>query len=223
MLLFAMMHARFAPVFRPVRNALAWLLELHRPVPERSEAEITAEVQRNYRWNFSVNLLDGAFFWFGASFMSSATILPLFVSKLTTSPLAIGLLAVFAQASWFLPQLFTANLVERLARKKPVVVNLGLFMERLPVWGLVLAASQFGVNNPPIVTALDLNNRPKYYEWPEEVRRAGTYPDPVVRGISAEDRNKMYGRFNRPQAKGDLRAVLLLCRRPDLYPPRTGP
>ena len=149
MLLFAMMHARFAPVLRPFRSALAWMLELHKPVPERSEAEIAAEVQRNYRWNFSVNLLDGAFFWFGASFMSSATILPLFVSKLTTSPLAIGLLAVFAQASWFLPQLFTANLVERLARKKPVVVNLGLFAERLPVWGLVLAAL-IAVSNPTL-------------------------------------------------------------------------
>ena len=125
------------------------MLELHKPVPERSEAQIAAEVQHNYRWNFSVNLLDGAFFWFGASFMSSATILPLFVSKLTTSALAIGLLAVFAQASWFLPQLFTANLVERLARKKPVVVNLGLFAERLPVWGLVLA-TLIAVSNPTL-------------------------------------------------------------------------
>ena len=149
MLLFAMMHAWLAPVLRPFRSVLAWMLELQKPVPERGETEIAAEVQRNYRWNFSVNLLDGAFFWFGASFMSSATILPLFVSKLTPSPLAIGLLAVFAQASWFLPQLFTANLVERLARKKPVVVNLGLFMERLPVWGLVLAA-MIAVSNPTL-------------------------------------------------------------------------
>ena len=140
MLLFAFIAARLAPVFRPIRSTLAWLLELNKPVPEHTEAEIAAEAQRNYGWNFTVNLLDGAFFWFGASFMSSATILPLFISKLTPSPLAIGLLAVFSQASWFLPQLFTANLVERLARKKPVVVNLGLFLERLPVWGLVLAA-----------------------------------------------------------------------------------
>lgn len=125
---------------QPLRSLIGWLLELNKPVPERDEPEIAAEVERNYRWNFTVNLLDGAFFWFGASFMSSATILPLFVSKLTSSPLAIGLLAVFASASWFLPQLFTANIVERLARKKPVVVNLGLFLERLPVWGLVLAA-----------------------------------------------------------------------------------
>ncbi len=133
----------------PLRNILAWLLELHKPVPERSADEIAAEVERNYRWNFAVNLLDGAFFWFGASFMSGATILPLFVSKLTPSPLALGLLAVLSQASWFLPQLFTANIVERLPRKKAVVVNLGLFTERLPVWGLVVAAL-IAVHNPTL-------------------------------------------------------------------------
>ena len=49
---------------------------------------------------------------------------------------------MIAQAGWFLPQLFTANLTEQLARKKPVVVNLGLFLERLPVWLMVAAAAQ---------------------------------------------------------------------------------
>jgi MFS family permease len=59
--------------------------------------------------------------------------MPLFLSKITTNPLAFGLLAVIAQSGWFLPQLFTANWMERMSRKKPVVVNLGLFTERLPV------------------------------------------------------------------------------------------
>lgn len=122
-------------------SALRRLLEIDRPVAPRSETELAAEVARNYRWNFTVNLLDGAFFWFGLSFISSTTIAPLFISKLTSSTLLIGLLAVVAQAGWFIPQLFTANAVERLARKKPVVVNLGLFTERLPVWLLVLAAA----------------------------------------------------------------------------------
>jgi len=125
---------------RWMRTALGWLLELDRPAPLRPEAEIAAEVERNYRWNFAVNLLDGASFWFGASFMSSATIVPLFISKLTPNPLALGLAAVIAQGTWYLPQLFTANAVERLARKKPVVVNLGFFTERLPLLVLVLAA-----------------------------------------------------------------------------------
>jgi len=109
-------------------------------VPPRSEAEIAAEVEQHYRWNFAVNLLDGLFFWFGISFASSTTILPLFISKLTTSTLPIGLVAVIAQSGWFLPQLLTANAVERLARKKPVVVNLGFFSERVPIWLLVVAA-----------------------------------------------------------------------------------
>ncbi len=120
--------------------ALAWLLQLDRPVPPRSEDEIAAEVARNYPWNFTVNLLDGIFFWLGASFISSTTILPLFLSKLTSNPLPFGILATLAQAGWFLPQLFTANAMERLARKKPVVVNLGLFLERLPIWAMVLTA-----------------------------------------------------------------------------------
>jgi len=120
--------------------ALRWLLRMDQPVPSRTDQELATEVERHYRWNYAVNLLDGASFWFGGSFISSTTILPLFVSKLTSNPLPIGLLAVIAQSAWFLPQLFTANAVERLARKKPVIVNLGLFTERLPLWGLLLAA-----------------------------------------------------------------------------------
>jgi len=123
---------------------LRWLLQADQPAPPRTETEITVEVEQNYRWNFTVNLLDGATFWFGLSFISSATIVPLFISKLTPSPLAIGLAAVIAQGAWFLPQLFTANAVERLARKKPVVVNLGFFLERVPMWVMVLAAALAG-------------------------------------------------------------------------------
>lgn len=89
-------------------------------------------------------------------------------------------------------------------------------------WGVVVAASQFGVANPPVVTTIDLDNRPKFYQWPDEVRREGTYPDPVKRNIPREDRDKMYGRFNRPVAAGDLRAVILQCRRPELYAPAQG-
>lgn len=120
--------------------ALRWLLRMDQPVPSRTDQELAIEVERHYKWNYAVNLLDGASFWFGMSFISSSTILPLFVSKLTSNPLPIGLLAVFAQSAWFLPQLFTANAVERLARRKPVIVNLGLFTERLPLWGLIVAA-----------------------------------------------------------------------------------
>jgi MFS family permease len=124
---------------RPGR-ILSALLQTDLPVAPRSDAEIADEVEHNYRWNLTVNLLEGTAFWFGLSFISASTIVPLFISKLTSSPLPIGLAAVIAQGAWFLPQLFTANAVEGLPRKKPVVVRLGLFLERLPVWLLVVAA-----------------------------------------------------------------------------------
>lgn len=119
---------------------MRWLLRVDPPAPARSASDVAAEVERHYRWNFVVNLLDGAAFWLGLSFMSSTTIVPLYVSKLTSSQLAIGLIAVIANSGWFLPQLFTANTVQRLPRRKPVVVNLGFFTERLPLWLLPLSA-----------------------------------------------------------------------------------
>lgn len=117
-----------------VRTAWRRLLQLDQPAIPRSDSDIAAEVERNYSWNFAVNLLDGTIFWFGLNFVSASTIVPLFVSKLTESTLLIGLVAVIGHGSWYLPQIFTAGSIEKLARKKPVVVNLGLFLERLPVW-----------------------------------------------------------------------------------------
>ena len=122
------------------RRLIRWVLELDRPIPARTDQEIEALVEHNYRWNFGANLADGASFWLGMSFVSSTTIIPLFVSKLTPSTLAIGLVAMLAQGGWFLPQIFTANWVERLPRRKPVLVSGGLLLERLPVWIFVLAA-----------------------------------------------------------------------------------
>ena len=122
------------------RQLLRTLLQVDKPAPPRTEAELTAEAEENYRWNFSVNLLDGTSFWFGLSFFSAATIIPLFISQLTDSTLALGIVAMIAQGAWFAPQLFTANVVERLSRKKPVVVQLGFFLERVPVWITAVAA-----------------------------------------------------------------------------------
>ena len=119
---------------------LRWLVLADRPVALRTEADLTSETERNYTWNFATNLADGALVWFGTSLISATTVLPLFVSKLTPSPLAIGLVAIIAQGAWFLPQLFTANYTERLPRRKPVIVNLGFFLERLPMAFLLLAA-----------------------------------------------------------------------------------
>ena len=122
------------------RLAARWLLRMDTPLPERTDAELDAEQDRHYAWNFAVNLIDNVFFWFSLSFISATTILPLFVSKLTDSPIPIALLAVLAQSSWFLPQLLAAGITERVPRMKPIVINLGFLAERFPMLLLPVAA-----------------------------------------------------------------------------------
>jgi MFS family permease len=96
--------------------------------------------EKNYRWNFTVNLLDGASFWFGASFISATTILPLYISKLTPSLIPIGLIGIISSAGWFLPQLFSARITERVKKVKDIAVGWGLMLERFPVWVMMFSA-----------------------------------------------------------------------------------
>lgn len=98
------------------------------------------EVERHYRHNFIFNLLDGANFWLGYSFIAPGVILPLYVSHFTDSKLMIGLVATISATGYFLPQLFTANWVERMPRKRDVVVKLGFIAERVPLFLFPLAA-----------------------------------------------------------------------------------
>jgi MFS family permease len=105
-----------------------------------ADADFEREIERNYRYNAVVNVLDGTFFWFGASFITARTILPLYVSHFSDSKLLIGLVSMLANTGYLLPQLFTVNWIQRLPRKKVAPVNVGLFTERLPVILMVPAA-----------------------------------------------------------------------------------
>ncbi len=98
-----------------------------------------AAVEKNYRHNFIIGVLDGTFFWLGTSFIAAGVILPLFVSRLTDNPLLIGLVAVINSAGFLLPQLFTANWVQHLPIKKVLPVKLGFFSERVPIFLLPIA------------------------------------------------------------------------------------
>jgi MFS family permease len=113
--------------------------ELREVQSNQTSTNIDSEVERNYRHNFTVNVLDGTTFWLGTSFIATRTILPVYVSHLTDSTLAIGLLAMIVSTGWLLPQLFTANWVQRLPVKKVVVVQVGSYAERLPLFLMILS------------------------------------------------------------------------------------
>ena len=123
------------------------MLQVDLPASERSDEDVEAEASQNYRWNFGVNLADGALFMLAQTFISATTILPFFVSRLTDNPFYIGLLAVIAHGGWFFPQLFSAGPIERTSRKKPWLINLGFFIERLPLM-LLPATALLAVRAP---------------------------------------------------------------------------
>ena len=107
---------------------------------DRTEEQFQEEVERNYRWNFTFFTFEITAFFFGSTLISGWTIVPLYISKLTTSPIPIGIAALLTQGSAYLPQIFTANLIERSPAMKPLVVRIGFFLERIPLVLLVLSA-----------------------------------------------------------------------------------
>ncbi len=72
-----------------------------------------------YRRNFLAGLVHGVFFQASNAFSSVNTVLPAFLSTLTASSVAVGILAAAQRVGQVLPQLFTAYLIEDRPRKKP--------------------------------------------------------------------------------------------------------
>jgi MFS family permease len=108
-------------------------------------------VARHFRRNFIVNTADGMAWVFGASFFSVTTILPVYASRLTDSPILIGMIPALTDAGWYLPQLLMSRRVERLRRTMPTVALLG-GLERIPY--LALPAVTLWVDRLPRQAAI---------------------------------------------------------------------
>ena len=96
-------------------------------------------IRQNLKHNITIGLWDGGLFGVALGFASFGTILPLFVSSMTTSALLIGLVPAIHSVGWQLPQLFTASYVSRLRRYKRNVI-LTTIHERVPFLGFAIVA-----------------------------------------------------------------------------------
>jgi MFS family permease len=180
----------------PVKIVLTLEKKDIQPVTEdiASDLVIQEHLKRNYRWNFLVNTMDGASFGFGMSFFSSTIILPLFVSHFTNSPLTIGLISFLGWGGIFLPQLFTANAVERAPRKKFFPVTLGFFLERLPILLLVPAVYFLAIRQPVLTLVIFF----VLYTW----QNVGTgvilvgWQDMIAKIIPVDKRGRFFGISN---------------------------
>ena len=123
------------------------------------KAELMQDLTRkNLKFNFFVNLADGGFFGFAVGFASYTTIIPLFVTTMTSSPILIGLIPAIHNMGWQLPQLFIANHLSKLERIKPLTLLLTI-QERLPILALALVAAavpKIGISFALVATFLIL-------------------------------------------------------------------
>lgn len=94
-----------------------------------------SEENRDLQHNYIANIGDGAFFGFGVGFASYTTVIPLFISTLTSSAALIGLVPAIHNVGWQLPQLLTASKISKMERVKPFVMFMTIH-ERLPILGL---------------------------------------------------------------------------------------
>jgi MFS family permease len=111
------------------------------------------QVEKNYRWNFSVNVLDVAFYTLAMSVISQATILPLLISQLTPSKLVIGLVPAIYSLGFLLPQLLTASYTEQLKRKLPFLSPASAIGERTPYLLMAIFIFFFAKNTPGVALA----------------------------------------------------------------------
>lgn len=93
----------------------------------------------NSRWNFVTLGADISFFSLGLGVSSAYTVLPLFVSHLTSDNTIIALIPAIRALGTFAPQLLIAPLVERRRHVLPMILVMTIG-ERLPFLLLALAA-----------------------------------------------------------------------------------
>jgi len=72
--------------------------------------------------NFILGVVSGAIFRLGFSFTDPHTVLPLFVSLLTSSKVLIGSVVTIKAFGWFMPQVFIASFTEHWQKRKPIYI-----------------------------------------------------------------------------------------------------
>lgn len=76
----------------------------------------------DHRRSYRLGIANGILFSLGLAFVDPVTVLPTFVSRLTDSELAIGLISVIGSSGWFLPQIFAASYLQAQPYNRPLYV-----------------------------------------------------------------------------------------------------
>jgi len=88
--------------------------------------------------NFTLGVLNGTFFMAALAFVAGSTVLPVFISKLTSSRTLIGIISHIEWFGWMFPQLLAAAFLAH--RKKALGFYNTLSIIRLTLFGMVIAS-----------------------------------------------------------------------------------
>lgn len=88
-------------------------------ISERSSKNNSRHARRAY-W---FGVANGVLFLTGLAFVDPATVLPTFVSRLTDSDIAVGLVSAIGMGGWFMPQLFAAHHMQGTPHKRPLYIR----------------------------------------------------------------------------------------------------
>jgi MFS family permease len=104
--------------------------------------DVPPEVVAVYRRNFTANVLYSIFIRMGWIYKTESTVIPGFVTSLTSNPMLISVTPIISRISQFLPQFLFLNVVERAPRKKPMFLLVTTLFALS--WGVLSATLWFG-------------------------------------------------------------------------------
>lgn len=110
-------------------------------------------LEASYRRSFLLGVLNGLFFNTAAALLSSSTVIPLFVSRLTDSKILIGLSGTLETMGWFMPQLLAAALTLHHASQLKIY-HKAAYLRIASFFFLVLTVFLLPLKNPSLCLIL---------------------------------------------------------------------
>ncbi len=183
------------------------------PSPDVSSARVGVPSAREQRRNIGLLGVDMAIFAMGLGALGQLTIVPLFVSKLTDNPLAVGAVTAAIQIGW-LPAIFIAGVIERSPRKWPWVTRFST-VERLPSLMLALVALSVPFTGPWVVVLVYLSC---FTQTLFGGLAVGPWLDVIARVVPGRMRGRFMGASNTVGALLGAGSAALVAPLLDWYP-----
>src|SRR5437764_5583802 len=100
-----------------ITGAAAFKIEAASSPHERKFHALKSRVEKR---NFRLGVTNGVLYGLGTYFISRSTVIPSFLSHLTSSSALIGIVSQFESIGWYLPQFVAASFVVHMPRKLPL-------------------------------------------------------------------------------------------------------